>query len=210
MEFTYDDTGARAKFGPLTVGKIFNAVRNEAHAWAIEEEGRFRETHLSGRPGLNRWSGGLSRSFLPIWQYGVETRAGFMFAPTVRTPNGDVENYAWIHEKGGMIYPKNGRMLAWPVKGGPEMTEGGRNRFGDSPRNYPGKLFFWQSPSGAKFLAESIGKGKGAKLRTVYNLANSVDIPPRLGFRNFALPALRRGARRLDEAKGAAIQEIEG
>lgn len=209
MEFIYDDTGARAKLDPANVAKAFGAAGAEAHVWAIDEEGRFRQTHLNGRPGLHRWTGNLARSLKPIFdQTPASTRAGFYFLPKMMSPTGEIDNYAGIHETGGTIRPKNGRFLAWPVKGGPAMTAGGRNRFA-GPRQYPGKLFFFRAKSGHCFLAESQNL-KGRKLgpmppKIVYNLATSVDIPARLGFRLFAQPALRRGARRVEESFAASV-----
>jgi hypothetical protein len=185
----------------------FAAIYNEAHAWAIDEHGAFVQTHLSGRPGLQRWTGDLTRSFVPIWETDPNSvRSGFRFLPKMKTPAGEIDNYAGIHETGGDIRPKNGKCLAWPVRGGPAMTSGGRSKF-TGPRQYPGKLFVHRAASGNRglFLAESKGQGKNAKLVMVYNLATSVHIPARLGFRNFALTAARRGERRLIEARDAAV-----
>ena len=216
MDLRYDDSGARRKLDPANIGRLFEALKAELHAWAIEDEGAFRAKRLNGRPGLHRWTGGLARSFVPIWEAATNaTRAGFMFLPKITTPAGVVDSYAGIHETGGIIRPKNGKLLAWPVKGGPAMTAGGRNRFGDSPRNYPGKLFFFRSKAGHMFLAESQNVKGGRKLgpmppRLVYNLATHVEIPARLEFRNFALPSLRRGFRRLQEAQAAFFAGLGG
>lgn len=211
MDVQLQYAGAALKLSPQTAAKIFGAMKRELKAWGIEEEGGFRSNHLNGRPGLNRWSGNLSRSFVPIWEDGPDsTRAGVMFLPKIQGPDGEMDNYAQIHETGGVIKPKAGRMLAWPVRGGPAQTQGGRLRFGTSARDYPGKLFVHRTADGKFFLAESVGKGKAAKLRIVYHLAASVNIPARLGFRNFSLPALRRADRRLREAKDAAVRSIGG
>lgn len=210
MEFQSDFAGALRKLSPETVGRVFRPMKDELHAWAIEEEGDFRSRRLNGRPGLNRWSGNLARSFVPIWEQSpASTRAGMMFLPKIQGPDGEMDNYANIHETGGDIVPKHGRMLAWPVRRGPAQTQGGRNRF-SGPRSYPGKLFVHRTADGKFFLAESVGRGKAAKLRMVYHLASRVTIPPRLGFRLFALPALRRAERRLREAQEKAVASIGG
>lgn len=210
MEMQFDASG----MGRLKAGfkNAFSRIYNESHAWAIDEHGEFVQTHLSGRPGLNRWSGDLTRSFVPIWETDPDSiKAGFKFLPRMVTPNGEIDNYAGIHEKGGTVRPKNGRCLAWPVQNGPAMTAGGRAKF-LGPRQYPGLLFVYRAKTGGHglFLAESVGKGRSAKIRMVYNLAPSVDIPARLGFRDFALAAASRGERRLREARDAAIAEMNG
>lgn len=200
MEIHFDVSRAFAKLSPNAARATFQAVGAEARAWATDEQAAFIEQRLSGRPGLNRWSGRLTRSLVPIREASPDgMRAGFMFLPTMQGEGGAVPNYAGIHEAGGTIRPKNGRMLAWPVAGGPAQTQGGANRYGSSPRNYPGKLFFFQSKTGHKFLAESFGRG-GNKLRLVYHLANSVEIPARLGFAEFGRGALMRGKDRLNMA----------
>ena len=205
MEFKYDDTGIRAKLDPANVAKAFRAASAEAHVWAIDEEGRFRQERLSGRPGLRRWTGGLARSLQPIFdKTPASTRAGFFFSPKMMGPTGEINNYANIHEEGGIVRPKNGKMLAWPVYQGPATTAGGRARFA-GPRQYPGKLFFHESKGKMYFLAESVGKGKGAKLRMVYHLARSVEIPANLGFRTFAGHALRRGSVRVEQSFAASV-----
>lgn len=205
MDIIFDPSGVN-RLAP-GVQSVFSAIYKESRAWAIDEHGRFVQTHLSGRPGLKRWSGGLTRSFVPIWEKDPNSvRSGFQFLPKMQTPSGEIDNYAGIHEAGGDIRPKAGKCLAWPVQGGPAMTAGGRARY-SGPREYPGKLFVHRVTTGNRglFLAESKGRGKNATIRMVYNLATVVHIPARLGFRNFALPAGRRGLARLEAAKDAAV-----
>lgn len=208
MEMSTNFAGALRKLSPDTAERIFAPMRQELKAWAIEEEGSFRAERLNGRPGLRRWSGNLSRSLVPIWENSsVSTRAGMMFLPKMQGPDGEIDNYAQIHETGGTIKPKNGRFLAWPVYQGPATTAGGRPRF-SGPRAYPGKLFFHQSPGKMYFLAESVGRGKNAKIRMVYHLVKSVEISPKLGFRAWVPPAFKRGESRLRAAQSAAVQAI--
>jgi hypothetical protein len=205
MEFQFDTSG----MGRLSPGfkNAFSKIYNESHSWAIDEHGAFIQTHLSGRPHLQRWSGDLIRSFVPIWETNPESvRSGFRFLPRMKTPAGEIDNYAGIHETGGDVRPKNGRCLAWPVKGGPAMTTGGIARFA-GPRQYPGKLFVHRAETGNRglFLAESKGQGKNAKLVMVYNLASVVHIPAQLGFAQFAAEAKVRGSERLQTVKTQAI-----
>ena len=208
MEMSFESSGAEKKFSPQVARQIFVAVSNASHAWAIDEQGAFTQARLQGRPGLRHWTGQLARSLVPIWEEGQSTRAGFMFLPKMPGPNRQIDNYAQIHEEGGDITPKNGRMLAWPVQGGPAVTTGGMNRF-TGPRAYPGKLFFFKAKSGSMFLAEAMpGKRYEGTIRLVYNLASKVTIPARLGFAAFAREALARSTKRLQDAKDAAVGEV--
>lgn len=208
MELKYDTNGAERKFSPNAMRAILSAMHQEATAWAIDEQGAFTEERLNGRPGLKRWSGRLARSLKQITEKSATGfRSGFMFLPTMESENGTVDNYAAIHETGGTVSAKGGKMLAWPVQDGPAVTAGGRNRYGSSPRNYPGKLFFYKARSGQMFLAETFGRG-GKRLRLVYHLAKSVQIPARLGFKRFAVDALERVKMRLAESKSRAASEV--
>jgi hypothetical protein len=208
MDFQFDSSG----MGKLAPGfrNAFSKLYNESHAWAIDEHGTFVQTHLSGRPGLKRWSGDLTRSFVPIFETAPDSvRSGFRFLPRMKTPEGEIANYAGIHETGGTVRPKSGKCLAWPVQDGPAMTSGGRAKF-LGPRQYPGKLFVYRAKTGKHglFLAESVGKGKNEKLRMVYNLATSVEIPAQLGFAPFVTEAKVRGSDRLQAVKSQAIAEM--
>ena len=166
---------------PWRIAKAFDHAREEMHVWAIGAHGEFVATHLSGNP-IHRWTGQLERSFQPVWSTSPASfRAGVAFAPTMTGPNGTFPNYARILEEGGTITPKNGRLLAWPVKGGPAVTAAGIPRYA-GPRQYPGKLFFYRSKGGGMFLAEKNGDG----LKCVYVLARGVTIKARMGFRAWA------------------------
>lgn len=208
MQIHINDDGARRKLSPSAIRAVFSGLASEAVSWAVDEQAAFTLQQLSGRPGVERHSGRLSRSLVPIRERSAtNSRAGFMFLPHIETENGRIDNYALKQEEGGIVRPKNGRMLAWPVQGGPAVTQGGANRYGNSPRNYPGKLFFFQSTTGHKFLAETHGRG-GKKMRLVYHLASSVNIPARLGFRPFARQALERVRMRLLERKVREVRAV--
>ena len=88
--------------------------------------------------------------------------------------------YARKQEEGGWIFPKNGKMLAWPVQNGPAATPSGAPRF-SGPRNYAGNLFFFKAKTGGMFLAEQKGaKGRSSvsPLVLVYHLAPKVYLSP--------------------------------
>lgn len=208
MKIAFNSTEADRKLSPNATRALFAGLRAEVMSWAIDEQAAFIEQRLSGRPGLNRWSGRLARSLVPIRETTAGGyRGGFMFLPTISAEGGQIENYAYKQEEGGPITAKGGKMLAWPVQGGPAVTQGGANRYGNSPRNYPGKLFFFKARTGNMFLAESFGRG-GNKMRLVYHLAKSVEIPARLGFKAFAAEALERVKMRLAERKVRILREV--
>lgn len=208
MDLKIDASNAERKLSPDTAKRLFAGLREEVTAWATDEQSAFTVQQLNGRPGLQRWSGRLARSLVPIRENSTAGfRGGFMFLPTIETEQGTQDNYAGIHESGGTVSAKGGKMLAWPVQGGPAVTAGGATRYGNSPRNYPGKLFFFRSHGGNMFLAESFGR-KSGKMRLVYHLAKSVNIPARLGFKRFAGEALERVRMRLVERKTRAISEV--
>jgi len=173
---------------PQRVQAAFEATRQEAHAWAIDAHGEFVDSHLHGNP-VRRITGQLERSFQPVWSTSrASFKAGVAFAPTMTDASGMFANYANILEVGGTISPKGGKLLAWPVSGGPAVTAAGIPRY-VGPRAYPGKLFFHQGASGKMFLAEAVPgtkKAAGPGLRYVYHLAPRVTIKARLGFRTWA------------------------
>jgi phage gpG-like protein len=82
--------------------------------------------------------------------------------------------YAAIHQFGGTIKPKKGRMLAIPLT-----REAARYK---GPRDFPRQLFLWHGdPARPPLLCE---EGKEKKLTPVYRLVPRVTIPARpfLGF----------------------------
>ena len=205
MKLTFDHANADRKLSPNAARALFAGLEDELLRWRVDELNTFRDTRLNGRPGLNRITGTLARSLVPMPSQ--KGREGFMFLPTIDGPNGSMPNPAYKQEEGGPITAKGGKMLAWPVQGGPAVTQGGANRYGSSPRNYPGKLFFFKAHTGNMFLAESFGRG-GNKMRLVYHLAKSVEIPARLGFKAFAAEALERVKMRLVERKVRILREV--
>lgn len=173
---------------PEKLRAAFAATSQQAHVWAVDAHGEFVETHLHGNP-VRRITGQLERSFQPVWSSSPTSfRAGVAFSPAMTGPEGAFPNYANILEEGGTISPKSGKLLAWPVSGGPATTAAGIARYA-GPRAYPGKLFFHQGKGGKMYLAEAIPGKKnavGPSLRYVYHLAPRVTIKARLGFRTWA------------------------
>ncbi len=159
---------------------------------------RFRQVfvrvRMSGRPGLNRITGDLIRSF----------RVG-------RSPRGtDLDDvvswlasrsrYAAIHEFGGVIRPKRRRMLAIPLKAA--KTEAGAVK-GEAVRVAPTSatfgttkirkgertlyarkdlIFIKRLGGKSPLLVKKFGEGKNARILPMYVLKASVTIPPRLQF----------------------------
>ena len=149
----------------------------------------FVKARLSGRPGLNRITGGLIRSF----------RVG-------RSPRGEPLDrviswlasgspYASIHETGGTIRPKRRRMLAIPlpaaltgagaVKGeavrlAPAAATFGRTQIRKGERTlYARKdLTFVVSKKGTPLLVKKVGD----RIIPMYVLKASVKIPARMKF----------------------------
>lgn len=169
-------------------------------AWKTVTQFRkvFVRARLSGRPGLNRITGDLIRSF----QVGRSPRG---------TPLDDIvswlasrSRYAAIHETGGTIRPKRRRALAIPLPAA--KTEAGAVK-GEAVRIAPASAQFGSTQiqkgertlyarkdlvflhSGkrkaqgkAPLLVKIVGKGKNARIIPMYVLKTSVTIPPRMHF----------------------------
>lgn len=166
----------------------WEAGRNAARLWALNARGQFVETHLSGSP-VHRWTGQLARSLKSLWEpEGASFRAGVAFDEKMRGPSGEFRNYANALEYGAVIRPKNAKLLAFPVSGGPAETSGHIARYA-SPRQFPGKLFFFRAHSGKMFLATT----NGGSMKLVYHLSESVRIPAIMGFRAWGQRETERG-----------------
>ena len=178
---------------PGRIRSAFAATRKAMHVWAIDAHGEFVETHLSGNP-IRRWTGQLERSFQPVWSESeASLKAGVAFAKTMTGPKGQFSNYAnALEDDETTITPKNGRMLAFPMPGGPALTAGGIPRVA-GPRDYPGKLFVHKTAKGGLCLAEK----DGDSLRAVYILAHSVTIHGRMGFRPWAKAKREQGVQEM-------------
>lgn len=169
-------------------------------AWKTAQRFRsiFIKARLSGRPGLNRITGSLIRSF----------RVG-------RSPRGvpldmvvswlaSASPYGPIHETGGTIRPKRRRALAIPLPaaltgagatkgasialapsdatfGSTEIKKGERTLYArrDLVYLHSGKAKAQGKPP---LLVKLVGKGKNARIIPMYVLKTSVTIKPRLRF----------------------------
>ncbi len=145
---------------------------------------RFREVFLQaklhGRPGLNRRTGDLIRSFV------AKVSAPSLNLDALEAWSASRSPYAGIQETGGTVRPKNRKYLAVPLPGA--LTKAGaiRGTLVGSPLegesrpslyNVPG-LFLIHSQAGNLLLAKKKGKG----ILPLFVLKKSVNIPPRMGF----------------------------
>lgn len=151
---------------------------------------RFRDVfirlRLSGRPGLNRITGQLIRSF----KVGRSPRGVPIDRVTAWLATGSP--YAHIHEEGGTIRPKRAGALAIPI--GAARTKGGATRGGfESPRGRKDLEFIKRGHGRAPLLA----KVSKDRITPMFVLVKSVKIKPRLQFFNtwnswYQRPAARR------------------
>jgi hypothetical protein len=86
-----------------------------------------------------------------------------------------VPRHIYFHEKGGVIYAKDGKYLAIPLRS--VLTSRGVPIY-SSPREIE-NTFVFVSRSGQVFIAARIGRGKGQTFVPLYLLTKSVTIPPR-------------------------------
>jgi hypothetical protein len=107
---------------------------------------------------------------------------------------------ARILEFGGTIVPKTAGALAVPLSGGPALTERGVPRYPMGPRQAEadGHKLFVLKTAGKAFLAESVGKGKAAKLEMWYILLQSTTIP-----------AFHYASQAVEASKGKALEEVK-
>ncbi len=199
----FDDSAFNFLAGrmPVEMAKEFG---NAAWLTAARFRDVFRFAQLRGRPGLNRITGALWRSF----RVGRSPRG---------TPLDDVFSfvasgspYARIHETGGTIRPKRRRALAIPLRAA--KTEAGATKgeavrvmartttfgVGGTGVRKPGRLVtvrkgerslyartdltFIKTRKGTALLVKRIGEGRAAKIVPMYVLKGAVRIPARLRF----------------------------
>lgn len=142
--------------------------------------GRVVKESLSGPPGprtLARRTGSLARSVFGRAEI-IDGHPGMR----IGVLRGPAERYAAIHERGGIVKPKNAKALAIPLS--PVKTPAGVPRY-ESPRDYPGELQFLPSRRGRRigFLFdpnESGGPGGSFLLSSLkWVLVTEVKIPAR-------------------------------
>lgn len=152
--------------------------RASLQAWGLMTLGKFKAKQLSGRPGLNKRSGTLSRNtrFMARGHDLSDLEGRFSIG-------GPAGKYARIHETGGTITPKKARMLAIPIPGSPAVTPAGVSKYPSPLRaNLPKSHDFFLLETGGQVLLMGDRKG-GDKPRPWYVLKHSVKIPKRLGFK---------------------------
>lgn len=160
----------------MVAGKARAAMNKALTSWGRAYWRRLVEERLSGRPGLNRRSGNLSRD----WVVETSGEADEM-SVTVRT-QGAANAYAGIQERGGTIKPVNGRYLWIPLAA--NLRSNGMARLTPSQaiqqphfiRWDRGPVFFGKSPvkQSKKSFAENFG------IVPLFVLKTSVTIPARM------------------------------
>ena len=161
----------------MVAGKARTAMNKALASWGRTYWRRLVEERLSGRPGLNRRSGNLSRDWV------VETSGeAEEMSVTVRT-QGAANAYAGIQERGGTIKPVNGRYLWIPLAAN-LMSNGMAHLTPSQAIQQPhfirwdrGPVFFGKSPvkQSKKSFAENFG------IVPLFVLKTSVTIPARMG-----------------------------
>ena len=175
--------GARA-----ATAKIEAVIRDElgkaARTYQQRMQARLRGP--TGKNTLSRRTGALARS---VKHTLTKLPQGFRLTLSV----GANAPYAIVHEEGRTITPKKAKYLAIPLAAA--KTSAGVARLA-SPRLDP-TLKFIMSRSGKKLLVRMPGTGKRARIVPHYVLKDSVQIPPRLGFKREARAVLRETLMRL-------------
>ena len=161
----------------MVAGKARTAMNKALASWGRTYWRRLAKERLSGRPGLNRRSGNLSRDWV------VETSGeAEEMSVTVRT-QGAANAYAGIQERGGTIKPVNGRYLWIPLAAN-LMSNGMAHLTPSQAIQQPhfirwdrGPVFFGKSPvkQSKKSFAENFG------IVPLFVLKTSVTIPARMG-----------------------------
>ena len=141
----------------------------------------FQRRSLTGRPGLNRRTGDLLRSF----KRGVSKPNTQIDA--METWLASRSGYAGIHEKGGTVKPKRSKYLAIPLPDALTRAGALKGRYignvsGQTRPSLYGVqgLFCYKSKRGNLLLAET--RGKRGRLVNLFVLKKSVKIPARLRF----------------------------
>lgn len=148
--------------------------------------GRLKTERLSGRPGLNKRTSELARSFQ--MEIGGDALADLYLKVYTRAKQ------ARIQEKGGVVRPVNSKYLAIPIGGA--VTPAGVAK--GSPRDFKDTIVA-RSKAGNLIIFQKLGKTKSGKQRTrrfvragsdtaerssvipLFLLKKEVTIPPRLG-----------------------------
>ncbi len=160
-----------------------------------------RRDRLSGRPGLERRSGGLKRSL----EWNVTGRGVSTLELTVGWPQGSQgAMIAVVQEEGRVIRPRRAKALKVPLP--PALTTKGvlRARFNNLDRNDP-RTFFVRKKGGNPKHVGTVFYREASGVVPIFALMTEVEVPARLGFFdwwNGGRQALRRRNRLLRGARG--------
>lgn len=170
------------------------AGRKALYLWAEGALGKFKVDRLSGGGGgLNVVSGDLRRSF--------QHRESGEDLSNLESHLYTTSKYAAIHEFGGTIRPKNAKMLAIPIKGGPATRASGEPLYHSPLRStLPQTLDFFvdERGTGRFFLIDETGQAW-------FRLVPSVKIPARMRFRETIKAQILELQERLKADFGAAL-----
>lgn len=151
------------------------ATKKGFNLWGRTTLGKFEAKQLNGRPGLHKRTGTLSRSF-KFKTTGTKLKdIQGSFSTNVK--------YAAIHESGGTVKAKAGKMLAIPIPGGPALTPAGVSRYASPLRkSLPGTHHFFVHKAGSgKLYLLGVEKGVADTGPVAwFALKKSVFIPKRL------------------------------
>jgi len=154
---------------------------------------------LSGRPGLNRRTGNLARSF--------KSRA--YMAPELGgvaldvEPEGPGSEYVKIHEFGGTIKPKHSKFLWIPIA--KNLTPDGVARMSPTQAIATGNLFIQWNKGPTAFMRRKMARGW--RLEPMFALRKSVTIPARMGARSLWASSIPSLTTRLDAVASRILQE---
>lgn len=126
---------------------------------------------LSGRPGLERRTGNLSRD----WVTDV-SESGGQLAIEVKT-QGIANAYAGIHENGGTIRPTKSKYLWIPLK--LNLTANGVARMSPREAISTGNLFIQWNKGPIAYMRRRMARGW--RLEPFFVLKKSITIPARMG-----------------------------
>lgn len=167
---------------------------------------------LSGRPGLNRRTGNLSRSF------NARTQANTDGIVIDVSPQGPGSEYANLHEVGGTVKPVKSKYLWIPIAG--NLTPSGVARITPTEAINRGGffakgIFFGRAitkrniPQRSQHLGSTGYKGKsiakGADITPLFVLKKSVTVPARLGAGRLWESSMSVLAGRLDTMAGQLL-----
>ena len=173
------------------------AAKKGLRTFGVLFQNKFTKESLSGRPGVQRRSGDLAKSFSATVE---DSGKGMRLVVWSRSKYAALQEYGTAGMPGGVLRPKNGKYLAIPM--GPALTGTGVARW-KSPKDGP-QLEFLRSKSGKAFLARM----EGGKLVIYYALVKSVKIEGRLSMRKKWLDMVPQGVEMVKQEIDMAINPV--